>query len=790
VRSRRIVVLLVVLSGFAAAAFLWSHRLRAPRWFGTGGEKRIVYDLADLVPVAERWSSREVLLFGTPAAEPHQAEGFYREAAQGAGDSFLWTKGEAEVSLQLPDARPRGILLDLAPYEGVRGQTVQVRLNGTEVARLNLNDARFRYAISLPPTAQVVGENRMRFVFGATASPSDQPGNADRRQLAAKFHSLVIADAGDPNLQDLLGRDAPRPYAAMSVDKVPGFSQVGESTVRYAIRLPQSAELRFTPELDASARSAQASASFRVTLEAEGAAERELWSGVTGPRDTVNEVAVTLPGREGDIVRLGLHVGGPTPGARFAWGTWRAPRVLGVGHVDSLEGAPLGPEDQARANDLRARLSGLNVMLVVLDAARAKEFGVYGQSRPTTPEIDRIASDGVVFEHVYTPAVYTLGAMSSVWTSQYPDRHHGDVSFSAGLPKDRLTLAELLGGRGIPSVGFVANTVAGGLNGFDRGFSEFHEVWKEIGSRGDVFRQAVPPWLKAHGSQRFFAYVHFREPHFPYDPEPPFDTRFGPDGPIPKDLRRDATFLTDVNQGRRTLTAEEKDHLTRLYAGNLAYADQEVGALRRSLEDLGLWEKTVLIVTADHGEGMLEHGWVGHNVQLFEESVHVPLIIRFPQDRGPRGVRVKGLADLLGLAPTIADIFGLKDAEQVRTQFQGRTLLPQIGGAPGRTAVLSRTVWDRPIYGLRDDRFKFVYDTRTGAQTLYDLAQDPGETRDAREAQPLRAAYYAQTLHHWTARVARSASPSASPPPMTREECENLKALGYLGSGTDCSKYQ
>src|SRR6185436_21081483 len=143
--------------------------------------------------------------------------------------------------------------------------------------------------------------------------------------------------------------------------------------------------------------------------------------------------------------------------------------------------------------------------------------------------------------------------------------HHGNVSFSAGLPKDRLTLAELLGARGIPSAGFVANMVAGNFNGLGRGFAEFHEVWREIGSRGDVFRQVVPPWLAAHKSERFFAYVHFREPHFPYDPEPPFDTRFGPDGPIPKAARRDSSWLTDVNQGRRSLSGPEREHLGRLF---------------------------------------------------------------------------------------------------------------------------------------------------------------------------------------------------------------------------------
>jgi hypothetical protein len=88
----------------------------------------------------------------------------------------------------------------------------------------------------------------------------------------------------------------------------------------------------------------------------------------------------------------------------------------------------------------------------------------------------------------------------------------------------------------------VANSIAGGLNGFDRGFQEFHEVWKEIGSRADVFRQALPPWLARNKDRRFFAYVHYREPHFPYDPEPPTTPAFGPEGPIPKKARRDAVF--------------------------------------------------------------------------------------------------------------------------------------------------------------------------------------------------------------------------------------------------------
>ena len=746
----------------------------------------VVYDLAARLPVADRWSSRQVLLFGTPSAEPHQAEGFYREASSSGGDPFLWARGEAEVSLVFEDVVARTAIADLAPYERVRGQSAEVLLNGRAVGRFALNDARHRYAVSLPADAQRKGENRLRFVFAATASPSEEAGNPDKRQLAAAFHSLVVGPSADAGIDDLLRRDAPAAFAASAKDGVPSVAQVGPSVVRHAIRLPPRAELRFTPSLHPAAAASAASALFKVTLQQEGGGEEELWSQVVGPGAKPAEVTVDLPGGEGALALLGLHV---TGGDRFAWGTWTAPRVMGASAAD--EGAPRPEADEKRADRLRAAVRGMNVVLVILDAARADHFGAYGYARKTTPEIDRIASESVVFERAYTPAVYTLGAMASVWTSQPPDRHHGEVSFSAKLPKDRLTLAELLGARGVHTAGFVANTVAGGLNGFDRGFSEFHELWRTVGSRGDVFPSVLPGWLDANGGRRFFAYLHFREPHSPYDPEPPFDTRFGPDGPIPKAARRPPgdRWIVDVNQGRRALTADETDHLRRLYDGNLAYADQQVGELRRALEARGLWDRTVFIVAADHGEALLDHGWIGHNVQLHEESVRVPLVVRFPPAAGVGGRRVKALADLIDLGPTIADLFGALGTGGSDRAFAGRSLLPVVEGAAGKSAVLSRTIWDRPIYARLDGRHKLIYDTRTGGQRLFDLEADPGETRDRAAAEPVAAAYHRQALQEAIARLARRPVTSgADEAGMTREQCENLKTLGYVSVDFDCSK--
>jgi arylsulfatase len=740
-----------------------------------GGRKAVVHDLAALAGVAERWSRHEVILFGTPAAQPHQVEGFHAEAATGDAEPFAWTKREALLSLTWPEARDRAAVLDAAPFAAAKGQSVEVWLNGTRVDGFALNDERHRYRVKLPAPAQRPGENRLVLRFARIASPADQdPTSADRRELAAALYSLTVGGSSDAALDDLLRRDAPRPYGRNP--GAPSLVLIGPSVVRYALRVPEGAELRFVPKLYAAARAAAGAASFRVTLQTSPGDEREIWSRSVGSRDgDPGEVSLRLGLPAGTLVHLGLHVGGAGE-ARFAWGLWEAPRVLGSGPAPVFEAAPFSAQDDARADALRRTVAGANVLFIILDAARARQFGTYGYSRATTPEIDRIAQEGVVFERAFTPAAYTLGAMSSVWTSQPAHLHHSAVSFSSRLPSQTLTLTELLSASGVVSVGFVANAMAGTGFGLDRGFGEFHEVFKQR-SDADALRAGASAWLASQRG-RFFAYLHFREPHFPFDPPPPFDTRFGPDGPLPKALRRDQQWITDVNQGRRAIAPAELEHLVRLYDGNLAAVDQEVGRLRQALERANLWNNTIVILAADHGESLREHGFIGHNVQLYDETVQIPLIVRLPG--GPAGLRLTGLVDLLDIAPTLADVFGVRGQRDSDREFRGRSLLPVIAGAPGKPAVLSRTVWDRPIYSIRDEGFKFIHDTRTGLEELYDLSADPGERHNVVEGHVLRAAFYRQSLYRWIAEAARRRGGSDEQAQLTSEQCANFRALGYV----------
>ena len=281
------------------------------------------------------------------------------------------------------------------------------------------------------------------------------------------------------------------------------------------------------------------------------------------------------------------------------------------------------------------------------------------------------------------------------------------VSFSARLPKDRLTLAEMLSGAGRsrPPASSPTRSPGRPLRVRPRLPASSTRSSSDLGSRGDVLPQGrCPPGSTKNKDRRFFAYVHFREPHFPYDPQPPFDTRFGPEGPIPKAAapRRRLHPGREPGRGGRSPTAE-RDRAPR------AALRRQPGVRRpggrapcaSSLEAEGLWEKTVVIVAADHGEGLLEHGWIGHNVQrLRAEARTCPLIVRFPKGAGPAGDQAQRAR---GPARRRAD-----HRRRVRRPGQGRRG-PRVpgpeppacsAGAPGQAAVLSRTVWDRPRYAL------------------------------------------------------------------------------------------
>jgi arylsulfatase A-like enzyme len=667
-------------------------------------------------------------------------------------------KARTQVLLRWGAPSPRLAVLDAAPHPGTPAASAEVSLNSTRVGRLALLEGRRRYAFALPAEAQRGGGNRLHLEF---SWPAVARGDAPGSRPAARLYSASVGAADDADLEWLSRNGAPPAFGVSQSGTSRAVAQAGPSAVRYAFRAPERAGLRFVPELHPRARAARAAAVFSVSLGDRAGTEREIWRRRVAAEDArAEEVALDLPATAGEAVRLVLRVT-PEAGRRPAWGLWQGLRVVGdpAGRVE--EGAPRGSDPAG-------------VLLVILDAAGASHFGCYGYARRTTPEIDRIAADGVLYERAYTPAVFTRSAMASMWTSQYPDQHRVGIDEDVGISAERPTLAELLSARGVHTAGFIGNPVARGFN-LDRGFDEFHSVYTQKVNLGEVthadaFRKVLPGFFQGRSAGRFFAYVHYLEPHFPYDPPPPFNTMFGPDAPLSIDQRRQHEWFWAVNEGRVLATREEIDHLVRLYDGGLAYADREVGFLRQTLERTGLWDRLLVIVSADHGEGLREHGWIGHMKQVHEEAAHVPLIVRYPGGRG-RGSRVKEVVSLLDLAPTIADALGV---DVPAGAFVGHSLL---GGAAG-SRVVTRNTDLVPTYGVTDDRFRLIFRVADRAQQLYDVLADPAETRDLAEAQPAWAAAQRQALQRFLLAL-RPEKPTPIRPP-TPAELEQLRALGYV----------
>ncbi|HET7293238.1 MAG TPA: sulfatase [Vicinamibacteria bacterium] len=722
---------------------------------------QVVYDLARGAHAADAEFPQRLLHFGTPATGAVEESGFLSVVRESQGPS-VEVERACQVALHWKEAAERVAVLDLEPSTDAARGRLRPSFNGHDLDAVALADGRRRYAIRLPRSLQKARTNRLRLVFEKGPEPAP-----DGTAASARLFALAYGPAEDPWLRRLADPASGPALQATEDRGVPSLIQAGPSRLTYAIRLPAGARVLLRTRTPGGSEAA-----FRVTLGA-GAEARELWSGAGGAA-----ADVALPVAAGELALLGLEVqgrdGAPT------WGVWEAPRVVGFGEQGGSHTEP----DAAALARARAALGGVNVVLVIMDAGSAKHFGCYGYPRPTTPEVDRLAADGVVFERAHSPAPNTRVAMASLWTSQYPDENESGFNTRRRLPAERLRLAQVLAARGVHTAGFVANANAEPGLGYDAGFREYHRLYRGSGLVGaESFRPLLERFVaEAKGRGRFFLYVHYKEPHVPYNPPPPFPGMFLPPGAQPVSAGRAMRFVRTTPK-KPYPRPEELPGLVALYDGTLAYGDREVGWLRSRLEAAGLLERTVVIVTADHGEALGEHGFIGHNDQVYEESVRIPLVVRFPRELGLAGRRVGALVDHVDMAPTILDLMAVRGDPSAQRAFRGTSLLPVALGAPGRPFTVSRNTGALPVFAIHQGGHKLVLTPRPeGApkSELFDLGSDPDERRDLAESDPLRAAFHRQELLRFLLALRPDRAAGEAAEPMTPEALENLRALGYV----------
>ncbi len=458
--------------------------------------------------------------------------------------------------------------------------------------------------------------------------------------------------------------------------------------------------------------------------------------------------------------------------------------LLGVACPEGRDAGP-GPGETALGAGNR-----LNVLLITIDTLRPDHMGVYGYDRDTTPRIDGLARRGVVFDEAYTYWPKTRGSFVAIMTgrlaaqSGYRKSHPLLLDFNP-------TLASVLKQAGYDTVATVDNPNVAASLGYAKGFDRYRETWedKALATETDRARAITEDGVRfleaARPDRPFLLWLHYVNPHTPYTPPPPFDTAFlGGEGPEGPPLEPVDGFFGGVHRPWE-VPGRPLGYYVAQYDGEIAANDAEVGRLLDALEGSAVGERTLVVLTSDHGESLGEHDYFfDHGANLYDPGMRIPLVMAGPGLEAGRRTGV--LATTLDLVPTILDAVKVS----YPPGLSGKSLLPVAAGegGPDRERLFGQN--DRNHLGSWGERLKIVAtptEDDEARYALYDREVDPGETQDVGGRMPRELAIEREKLDQFRTRIdaedaktrrlleGRSGEESLSP-----EACENLRALGYI----------
>jgi choline-sulfatase len=718
---------------------------------------RVHLDLLELAHLADVDSNGLFIDFGTPARMKYTL-GTWRNdwgADRTDGDDTFTRLGDA-ASVWFHLDRPQALTIRMR-IKKVASPNAVVYLNGETLRTVDFRDGVVTYEI--PVTAEQLrrGENQLRLRSTETREIDGKPvsleldwihvarGDSNALPTYARSRGEVRASQGEPR-------------HAWSVD--PG------TTLSFYLEVPPNAKLAFGVGARGDARASITATPF------DGEAS-ELWSGeVSGG---FHDEAISLEALAGKVVRFDFR----TEGNAEEIG-WSAPKIL----------VPM-PARERVAGQAR------NVVVLTIDTMRANKLRMYNpRSRVETPILDELARDATVFEAAQSPENWTKPSVASILTSLTPMTHRAKND-SSSLPDAALMLSEVFQQANFETGAFLANGYVSDRYGFRQGWDHYTNYIREERSTTaeTVFGEAAE-WIEAHKDQRFFVYIQTIDPHVPYDPPEEYLRMYdaNPDaytGVV--ENRRTGLLLDEIknNPERNTLTDADKDRLRALYDGEVSYHDHYLGVFLAKMRELGLYDDMVFVVTSDHGEEFDDHGSWGHGHSIFQELLHVPLVVRWPA-ADSRNVRVANTVSTIDIAPTVLEASGIPIPEP----FEGQSLIGYMRGqAPAGPAVaFSDFLDDRRV--IRAGRHKLVVRGNL-TWTMFDLEADPRERNelDQGEANPIALRYLRILLGQflgagdrgeWLSANGRRANVLPQQDShIDAEMCRQLQALGYTDDRCD-----
>jgi arylsulfatase A-like enzyme len=403
-----------------------------------------------------------------------------------------------------------------------------------------------------------------------------------------------------------------------------------------------------------------------------------------------------------------------------------------------------------------AECSGCSLILISLDAVQAAHLHAFGYPGNPAPRLDSLFEHGCVFSNAVSAAPWTVPATMSILTGTYPSVHKVTNKFSVYTKDQRTpanlkrlspsisTLAELLKREGYATAGFTGDAGVNSIYGYGQGF----DVYSDSVPPFSGFDTSAPPalaWLKKNGGGRFFLFLHGYDAHGQAFPRGGLTGNYVPrdyKGPFTGTPQEQGRLREEgLKNGRVEVSTGDVVFWRAVYDEKISRLDSEVADFLARAKEAGALDRTLVVVTADHGTELFEHGRIDHGFSLYDELLHVPLAFILPG--AGSGARIKAQVSTVDILPTILDILGIKAAPALAAQLQGESLAPLLRGAsgPGHDAFAET---DYRLYthkrGIRTaDGWKYIYTEETKKSELYDLNSDPAETRDLAGSEKRRA---------------------------------------------------
>jgi len=435
-----------------------------------------------------------------------------------------------------------------------------------------------------------------------------------------------------------------------------------------------------------------------------------------------------------------------------------------------------------------------NVILIIIDTARKDHFSCYGYQRETTPRIDEFAKEAVKFENAIATSSWTLPSIASILTGLWPHRHLAGYQIKdketgqeglSYLSESAVSLAEVLLQQGYQTVGFFQNPFVDPAFRLNRGF-ELYDYFPGDNlhiRRADQVIGLASRWLERYWRRKtpFFMVVHLFDPHLAYDPpsEYAWPYVYGYQGELQIPFAPDEKELNKIRQGKITYSSKDKDFIIGLYNGELSFVDHWVGAFFDYLKEKKIYERSLIILTADHGEEFWEHNSFEHGHSLYQEVLSVPLLIRFPEGENA-GLAVKEYVTLADIAPSILAYLGIE------TSFpaNGRSFISMPGAVirPFPRAIISElNRIGPPLQCIIKYPYKLILNLINGKIEIYNLEKDPGEKENLFGKKLSYPPEIIDQIHATANKIqelkAQNQLKKASLDP---ETLKKLKSLGYL----------